>query len=211
MNSKASGVLLTGKSRTKVGRTPYLSKIRCARSWYLTEVTPLARRGRAASQSNSASVSTTTTSIGVCSAGQSIVLQVLGSSMPQQYGSTACGCSDCDSSGSGQRKRSVEAPRVTKNIHDGNRPITLQPQLCHIPSPTHVAKLAASCVKELNIPPQQRIFQTLPEPHRGQTRISAVKIFPEAVAPPVPPCVASTSCTYSRVLGSAAYHCAWFA
>src|ERR1700736_47476 len=44
MNSKASGVLLTGKSRTKVGRTSYLSKIRCARSWYLTEVTPLARR-----------------------------------------------------------------------------------------------------------------------------------------------------------------------
>src|SRR5271169_3381326 len=81
MNSNASGVLLTGKSRTKVGRTPYLSKIRCARSWHLTEVTPLARRGRAASQSNSASVSTTTTSIGFCSAGQWIVLQVLGSSM----------------------------------------------------------------------------------------------------------------------------------
>src|SRR3954454_2561126 len=116
MNSKASGVLLTGKSRTKVGRTPYLSNIRCARSWYLTEVTPLAWRGRAASQSNSASVSTTTTSIGVCSAGQSIVLQVLGSSMPQQYGSAACGCYDCGSSGSGQRERSAEAPRVTKKL-----------------------------------------------------------------------------------------------
>jgi hypothetical protein len=85
MNSKASGVLLTGKSRTKVGRTPYLSKIRCARSWHFTELTPLARRGRGASQSNSASVSTTTTSIGLSSAGQWIVLQVLGSSMPQQY------------------------------------------------------------------------------------------------------------------------------
>ena len=30
-NYMASGVLLTGKSRTKVGRTLYLSKIRCAR------------------------------------------------------------------------------------------------------------------------------------------------------------------------------------
>src|SRR6202030_4718155 len=112
--SKASGVLLTGKSRTKVGPTPYLSKIRCARSWYLTEVTPLAWRGRAASQSNSASVSTTTTSIGVCSPGQLIVLQGLGSSMPQQYGSTAGGCSDCDSSKPGQRRRSADAPRVWK-------------------------------------------------------------------------------------------------
>src|SRR5690242_21161176 len=43
-------------------------------------------------------------------------------------------------------------------------------------------KLAASCAKELNIPPQQRISQPLPEPHRGQTPISAVKIVPKAVS-----------------------------
>src|SRR4051812_737298 len=43
-------------------------------------------------------------------------------------------------------------------------------------------KLAASCAKELNIPPQQRFSQTLPEPHRGQTPISAVKIVPKAVS-----------------------------
>src|SRR5271163_3109164 len=39
-----------------------------------------------------------------------------------------------------------------KKTHDGNRAITVQPQLCHIPGPISRRKLAASCLKKLNIP-----------------------------------------------------------